>query len=96
MLVLTLVLPLSMFSTQLAKYGTTEQDLIPSILFILVLPCHLWEQQCLSWISHSLWCSSALLPTLGIWEQQEGNEILRDTTAVTAESAPAQHGNINN
>lgn len=78
------------------KYGTKKQDLIPGILPSLVLPCHLWEQQCLSWISHLLWCSSALLPTLGIWEEQEGNEILCDTTAVTAESAQAQCGNINN
>lgn len=95
-LVLTPVVTLSMFPTHLTKSGTKKQDLIPVILPPLVVLCHLWEQQCLSWISHSLWCSSALLPTLGIWEQQEGNEILHDTTAVTAESALPQRGNINN
>lgn len=50
------VVTLSMFPTQLIKYSTKKQDLIPA----LILPCHFWEQQPLSWISHSLWCSSNL------------------------------------
>lgn len=36
------------------------------------------------------------LPVLGILEQPEGNEILHEPTAVTAESALAQRCSINN